>query len=208
MKVDNRCHLILVYLRFGPAAQKQMLNISTEALLTVSQSNLPHLLLPSGYTSVFTYLITSSALSFSPIHPSQGQSTCNWVCPCGKTIQARKILNGWYFVYMSERMSVSLNWDRLCIVCEKRGKSRGERRQQKQLRWRWSGPLLKRFTHRQETLQCVINVCETVFAPNRWYLWLCYLYHLGDVLSKTISEWKVHLLKRKKKTCFMIPDGK
>lgn len=50
---------------------------------------------------------------------SKWHSSRNWVCPCGKTIQARKILNAWYFVYMSERMSVSLNWDRLCTVCEK-----------------------------------------------------------------------------------------
>lgn len=38
-----------------------------------------------------------------------------------KTIQDRKILYAWYFVYMSDRMSVTLNWDRLCVVCEKEG---------------------------------------------------------------------------------------
>lgn len=38
-----------------------------------------------------------------------------------KTIQDRKILYAWYFVHMSDRMSVTLNWDRLCVACEKEG---------------------------------------------------------------------------------------
>lgn len=34
-----------------------------------------------------------------------------------KTIEDRKkILIAWYFVYMSDRMSVSLNWERLRVV--------------------------------------------------------------------------------------------
>lgn len=30
--------------------------------------------------------------------------------------QKKKILIAWYFVYMSDRMSVSLNWERLRVV--------------------------------------------------------------------------------------------
>lgn len=46
--------------------------------------------------------------------------SCNRICPCGKTIHTKKKLNAWYFVYMSDHMSVKLNWGHLCIVCKRR----------------------------------------------------------------------------------------
>lgn len=84
--------------------------------------SLRQLFLRSSSPSIFISSTSSVRWFFFSVPVINDAACRNWVCPCGKTIQGRKILNAWYFVYMSERMSVSLNWGRLCSVCEKRGR--------------------------------------------------------------------------------------
>lgn len=123
--------------------------------------------------------------------------SCNWDCPCGKTILAGKILNAWYFVYMSDRISVSLNWGRLCIVCEKEAE---------ELR---GGNWKKGET--EEVLRCLNalhmdkeasvlslvsvteNICKTVSTPNgRKSIHDCFTYKNCDQCSVLAHCWNTN----------------
>lgn len=56
------------------------------------------------------------------------------------------MLNAWYFVYMSDRIRVSLNWGRLCIVCEQEAEERSGEEATKKRRHRGRGMVLECFS--------------------------------------------------------------
>lgn len=74
---------------------------------------------PMSPLPMFTLLTSSVFSALLPLlHLShqEGISCVIEFVHVEKTLQDRKILYAWYFVYMSDRMSVTLNWDRLCCV--------------------------------------------------------------------------------------------
>lgn len=78
---------------------------------------------PLPMFTLFTSSVFSALLPLLHLSHQEGISCVIEFVHVEKTIQDRKILYAWYFVYMSDRMSVTLNWDRLCVVCENEGEA-------------------------------------------------------------------------------------
>lgn len=75
---------------------------------------------PLPMFTLFTSSVFSALLPLLRRSHQEGISCVIEFVHVEKTIQDRKILYAWYFVYMSDRMSVTLNWDRLCVFCVKK----------------------------------------------------------------------------------------
>lgn len=90
-------------------------------LLSVPCSFIHAPMSPLPMFTLFTSSVFSALLPLLRLSHQEGISCVIEFVHVEKTIQDRKILYAWYFVYMSDRMSVTLNWDRLCVVCEKEG---------------------------------------------------------------------------------------